>query len=539
VTTDVIRPAAPWVGAAERLDLTYPQLETLLSGMEAARAQYDDEAAAVAEHLASLARSRGWLPLERRASLITADFAMRAGDAGTASVLVKEVAAWARDTGDVYLEARSAFVLATVALAIGDLASTRTEGLHSIRLLPQDAPVGVRIDHLLVTAVGYGAGTPEGDRWYDEVLELATAARDGEAMLVIHNNRTWHAIVTGDRDGARRHAQALTQASREHGAPLKAIMVDTVGRMHVMHDEFDDALAVLAPVVDVDGSVTLGEPTGRIDCLLAAASIHRRREDYPAAATLLDRAEAEARRGGLLASLAAVHEERAIWHAAQGRFSAAFAEHVAFHTTSVQVSSEDAQKQAQLVHAAYEVEQASRDAVRFRELAYRDALTGLWNRRFLDEELGRRYAVASSEGTSLTTAIIDVDHFKRINDELSHECGDAVLRTLGRLFEDAVGAAAEVSAEALVGRLGGEEFALIMSGVSAAAGVALCEQVRIAVQDHDWSALTGAVPVTVSIGVSTAPKGITSPGALMADADRNLYAAKRSGRNRVMGDPKV
>jgi diguanylate cyclase (GGDEF)-like protein len=316
-------------------------------------------------------------------------------------------------------------------------------------------------------------------------------------------------------------------------------MVDTVGRMHVMHDEFDDALAVLAPVVDDDGSVTLGEPTGRIDCLLAAASIHRRREDYPAAATLLDRAEAEARRGGLLASLAAVHEERAIWHAAQGRFSAAFAEHVAFHTTSVQVSSEDAQKQAQLVHAAYEVEQASRDAVRFRELAYRDALTGLWNRRFLDEELGRRYAVASSEGTSLTTAIIDVDHFKRINDELSHECGDAVLRTLGRLFEDAVGAAAEVSAEALVGRLGGEEFALIMSGVSAAAGVALCEQVRIAVQDHDWSALTGAVPVTVSIGVSTAPQGITSPGALMADADRNLYAAKRSGRNRVMGDPKV
>ncbi|KQX69857.1 diguanylate cyclase [Angustibacter sp. Root456] len=537
MSTLLTRPAAPWAGAGDRLDVTYADTEALLSAMEAARSQYDDEAAAVAQHLASVAKGRGWVPLERRATLINADFAMRSGDAGTASVLAKEVAAWARDAGDVYLEARSAFVLSTVALAIGDLASTRTEGLHSVRLLPADAPVGVRIDHVLVAAVGFGAGTTEGDRRYDEVLELATEAGDGEAMLVIHNNRAWHAVLTGDRDGARSHAGELLRASELYGLPLKAIMVDTVARMHVMHEEFDAALAVLSPVFDGDGPVRLGEPTARIDCLLAAAEIHRRRADFAAAATLLDRAEEEARRGGLLASTAAVHEERAVWHAAQGDFAAAFAEYVAFHSTSQRVSSEEAQTQAQLVHAAYEVEQASRDAVRFRELAYRDALTGLWNRRFLDEELARRYAVASREGTSLTTAIVDVDHFKRINDELSHECGDEVLRALGRLLEDAAAVEGAADRSIAVGRLGGEEFAIVLSGVSADVAVVVCERVRLAVQDHDWSPLTGAVPVTVSIGVSTAPTGVTSPGALMSDADRNLYAAKRSGRNRVMGDP--
>lgn len=537
MSTLLTRPAAPWAGAGDRLDLTYADTEALLSAMEAARSQYDDEAAAVAQHLASVARGRGWVPLERRATLINADFAMRSGDAGAASVLAKEVAAWARDAGDVYLEARSAFVLATVALAIGDLASTRTEGLHSVRLLPVDAPVGVRIDHVLVAAVGFGAGTPEGDRRYDEVLELATEAGDGEAMLVIHNNRAWHAVITGDRDGARHHVEELLRASAVFDVPLKAIMVDTVGRMHVMHEEFDEALAVLSPVFDDDGPVRLGEPTARIDCLLAAAAIHRRRGDFAAGAALLDRADEEARRGGLLSSTAAVHEERAVWHAAQGDFAAAFADYVAFHSTAERVSSEEAQTQAQLVHAAYEVEQASRDAVRFRELAYRDALTGLWNRRYLDEELARRYAVASREATSLTTAIVDVDHFKRINDELSHECGDEVLRALGRLLEDAAAAESAAGRATAVGRLGGEEFAIVMSGVSAEAAVMVCERVRLAVQDHDWSPLTGAVPVTVSIGASTAPTGVTSPGALMADADRNLYAAKRSGRNRVMGDP--
>lgn len=530
MTSALIRPAAPWDGVTSRGELSYAQIESLMWEMEAARAQYVDETLDAAKFLGGVAKAAGWLTLEKRADLVTADFACRNGDLGTATAIAQEVGTWAERCGETYLQARSAFVLSTVAFAIGDTATTLVEGVHCVRLLEENAPLGIRIDHMLMAAVGAGAGTPEGDRWYAEVLDLALAGHDISAALVIHNNKAWHHYTVGERPEAMQHVIEMLLLSRRFAKPLKAVMLDTIARVQVLHEDFEAALHTLAPVLEEDSQIELGEPTARADCLIAAAAIHRRQENFAEAAALLDLAHHEAARGDLLASQAQVHEERALWHAAQGDFAQAFSSYVQFHALASRARSEEAQRHAHLVEAAYEVEQASRDVRRFRELAYHDPLTGLPNRRFLDEELFRMCGIAHRDGTAMSAAIVDADHFKRINDELSHERGDEVLQILGRLLEQSAGQ------PAVVGRLGGEEFALLLPHLGPSQVVQVCEQVCAAVREHDWSPVTGAIPVTVSIGVSTATTGSTSPGILLAGADRNLYTAKRNGRDCVVGD---
>lgn len=127
-------------------------------------------------------------------------------------------------------------------------------------------------------------------------------------------------------------------------------------------------------------------------------------------------------------------------------------------------------------------------------------------------------------------AIVDADLFKRVNDKLSHEVGDQVLRILSAIL------ASTVVAPETAGRLGGEEFVILMPGILASQARERCEQVRAAIASHEWAPLTGDIPVTVSIGVATAVRGQTSPAALLSDTDRHLYAAERSGRNRVVAD---
>jgi diguanylate cyclase (GGDEF)-like protein len=94
----------------------------------------------------------------------------------------------------------------------------------------------------------------------------------------------------------------------------------------------------------------------------------------------------------------------------------------------------------------------------------------------------------------------------------------------------------EATGPCIAARMGGEEFLLILPGVDAAEAARRCEMLRLRVREHAWTPVTGTLPVTTSIGVTTAPDGRGSPSALLSQADRNLYAAKRDGRDRVVAD---
>jgi diguanylate cyclase (GGDEF)-like protein len=168
-----------------------------------------------------------------------------------------------------------------------------------------------------------------------------------------------------------------------------------------------------------------------------------------------------------------------------------------------------------------------------RQQSIRDALTGLYNRRFLEESLPREVARFERQrvddpGASLAVLMLDVDHFKRFNDCFGHETGDRVLKEVGRVLRDGV------RASDLVARFGGEEFSVVLPDIDQAGAVALAEQLRHAVQSVSLS--TGEVEaggISISIGLTV----LTTPGIrpvdLLRAADRALYDAKHRGRNQV------
>jgi diguanylate cyclase (GGDEF)-like protein len=163
-----------------------------------------------------------------------------------------------------------------------------------------------------------------------------------------------------------------------------------------------------------------------------------------------------------------------------------------------------------------------------RSLAMVDPLTTLPNRRQLDEVLLRELAQAERDGTSVSCAMIDIDHFKRFNDEHGHDAGDAVLRAVGQTLKEAV------RDTNLVFRYGGEEFLMLMPGMHEDAAIARVEEIRSQVAalrvQHEGKDLGS---ITASIGLACAP--LHTDWAMLAQtADAALLRAKQAGRNRVL-----
>ncbi len=193
-----------------------------------------------------------------------------------------------------------------------------------------------------------------------------------------------------------------------------------------------------------------------------------------------------------------------------------------------------ARKNEELARLARELEDTNRQLAvaneRLRALSYVDGLTGVANRRRFDEALAEACAAASSRGAPLSLVLIDLDHFKRLNDSQGHQNGDEALRTVAALLAERT-----ESRGGLVARFGGEEFAWLLPGVPLDAAKAEAEAFRIRVRDaairHDG---TESGIVTASLGVSasagTAP---LTPLSLVAAADAALYRAKAGGRDRV------
>jgi diguanylate cyclase (GGDEF)-like protein len=162
--------------------------------------------------------------------------------------------------------------------------------------------------------------------------------------------------------------------------------------------------------------------------------------------------------------------------------------------------------------------------------ALQDALTGLYNRRYLDRRLEEEVRYARRHATTLSLLILDIDHFKIVNNTFGHPVGDRVLTELASYVRGCV------RGEDVVARYGGEEFAVIARGVGADGVAVLAERLRKGVETFPFAQGGNRLAVTISIGAVTATGGQGKPlnvAGLVEQADRQLYRAKSEGRNRV------
>jgi diguanylate cyclase len=250
--------------------------------------------------------------------------------------------------------------------------------------------------------------------------------------------------------------------------------------------------------------------------------------------------QAAAARADMLALLAvpgvpmatAVRARQALWRAcrALGGFEEALSHFEIAERMERERTTHQLRAQSRLFVTRSEHEQARSDAQHeraradaWREHAERDALTGLANRRGLERAFRELLPRARAEGQPLALAVLDIDHFKRVNDTHGHAAGDAVLVRLAQLLRE------NTRSSDVLARSGGEEFVLVLPGMGPEAAIELCERLRQRVARQPWPECPGLQRVTVSLGLATTPP--YDGRELQTRADRALYTAKHAGRN--------
>jgi diguanylate cyclase (GGDEF)-like protein len=166
------------------------------------------------------------------------------------------------------------------------------------------------------------------------------------------------------------------------------------------------------------------------------------------------------------------------------------------------------------------------------ESTVRDPLTGAFNRRHFEERFQAEHAFARRHASPLTVIFVDLDHFKKLNDTHGHQAGDAALQQAVAAMQRTV------RVEDLVGRYGGEEFVVLCRALDRDGAAVLCERLRAAIEALEVQHEGHTIRITASLGRATQSPQRDYPHAeeLLAAADRAVYAAKQSGRNRAIGD---
>ncbi|HZV82617.1 MAG TPA: diguanylate cyclase [Geobacteraceae bacterium] len=164
-----------------------------------------------------------------------------------------------------------------------------------------------------------------------------------------------------------------------------------------------------------------------------------------------------------------------------------------------------------------------------KQLSNTDPLTKLYNRRYMLDMLEKEIQRAKRKGTRLSLILMDIDHFKKVNDLYGHQSGDQVLVTVAKL------AAADLRGYDFTARYGGEEFVIALPETGHDDALMIAERVRHRIELHNFSGMLGTLRVTISMGVATCPTDfIGSIDDLIREADTALYRAKAAGRNRVV-----
>jgi diguanylate cyclase (GGDEF)-like protein len=403
----------------------------------------------------------------------------------------------------------------------------------------------------------------------NEFLLAALALAEGlgvdEKFCILNNlaDNAPDAVETLRAQG--QHAEADASLARNIAHARQAVALAADGTHHYRESMAHGNLGLLLAIAgDFAGAEThflksaeLAETYHFANLALATAHYRARadllRGDLASGIPGLRRVLESATANGEKPIIAEVNLQLAQAYENSGDATLALAHYKAFHAAEKQFNTTVAQTRSRMLSNLFELETSKLEAERARleaellrgrsagleaekqqlqfqaeELnrhAHQDALTGLWNRRYLDTRLPGLFDRMKQAGTPLCLALADIDFFKSVNDRFGHPVGDQVLVRTARLL---LGATRQVD---IVARFGGEEFLIFFAGIEIEAAAVACERLRLAVAENDWSQVHPDLRVTISLGL-TAGAAEDFPATLLA-ADQLLYQAKRGGRNMV------
>jgi diguanylate cyclase (GGDEF)-like protein len=468
--------------------------------------------------------------LAARARLCVTNMLMRSGDVAAAARRIWKIHQWSVEHQAGQLQARVHLVWANIHRHLGDAAQCLEHSLLSVELLDDTATTHMQVWHRAKLADALGlAGSMEAARLrYAQTEELSQVLDQPLLLMSMLNNYAYTEYAAGNYERALEVAVRLQAVAKTLGLDLHPAVLDTIGAIAIENGRFAEAEQTLQVCIARHHEGHHEDADALAEYLLTLARAQRGLGATEQAQVSLDESRALCVERELGDVLVRVHLEQSELHAARGEFAEAFAVHKIFFAAHNSLHSLQREAQARTRQAMFETAEARQEAERFREQARRDPLTGLHNRRYVDERLPGLLA----EGGTLTVAIVDLDHFKRINDQLSHDVGDQVLVLVAKLLETELAA---LSPDAFVARMGGEEFLMVLPGTDVPVATAQLDTVRRAVRSYGWADLTNDLPVTVSIGVAGLADAPTSTqSGLLSIADHNLYVAKHGGRDRVV-----
>lgn len=491
--------------------------------------------------------------------------ALRHGDRIESARLAWSALAMADVLDQPHLQAHAHLAVTRASLAVGDVDDALAQleqGWAHVKSGP-DLPLRFWYQ------TNFGIAYSDLDH-HDEAIEwfrqaAATAHELGAAPLIglsaANLSAPWvdiagRAYAAGDRDAAMQAWQAGFDAASVALPLVQQLNVRAWTTTAVMNRSAalgglgrgDEALAGLAQACE------LAQQAGNLD---AQAKVHFNRAQIlhragamPAALAELKLAIEVGEAGHSLTTLITIYEFASVVAEQSGDHVQALAHSRRHHVLYVEAATDRAILRSKLLavrmatdraQAEAEAERSSRISLskRYRALevtaeslhheATHDVLTGLYNRRELNRHLDIAHAEATSHNRRLYVAMLDIDHFKSINDRYSHVVGDRVLKQIGTLLN------ITSRDRDFAARFGGEEFIVVMGDITPQQAAMVAERLRQAIQDFDWKGVAAALQVTASLGVCDIAMS-PNPVSGIAEADKLLYAAKAQGRNRVVCD---
>jgi diguanylate cyclase (GGDEF)-like protein len=469
--------------------------------------------------------------LRMRARLLRADALDRLGDIGAGAQLAWEVNRWATEHDDNRLLALSHRQLSSTYHYLGDAGACLDHAVRCAELLDSAASPRERGLALvsLADALGWVGSFDEARRRYTSAEEIFVSLRDVPRQLLVLNNRAITEHEAGEPERAWAVTERMRQLAAVDGRCLPDTYLDAVARTQISVGRPADAERTL---LDCLADRTPGPQQADLEAetLLTLALAQRLTGGTDRAQDTLDRCHRLCAERGLAEVAVRAREEQAELYAAAGDFARAFRTYKTFHAEADALRSSEREARARIREAMFATAEARQDAARFREQARRDPLTGLRNRRFVDERLPVLLGRAAQGDCPMWVALVDIDHFKRINDRYSHGIGDRVLVIVSGLLGDAVGGP---DGDGLVARMGGEEFLVVMPDTTAEVAARRLDKLRLAVRSYPWRSVADKLAVTISVGAAPA-RGDSTQSSLLGHADKYLYEAKHAGRDRVV-----